>query len=52
MAPAPVPAVKPDGGPHLSYAIQWFSFAAIFVVGWAALVMRRTGTPGGRPRYQ
>lgn len=30
-----------DPGPHLSYAIQWFSFALIFLVGWAALLVRR-----------
>ena len=29
-----------DAGPHLSYAIQWFSFAAIGVIGWLALVRR------------
>jgi len=27
-------------GPHLSYAIQWFSFAAIGMVGWVALARR------------
>lgn len=30
-----------DAGPHLSYAIQWFSFAAIFLIGWAALLLNR-----------
>jgi surfeit locus 1 family protein len=37
----PVPGV---GGapPHLSYAIQWFSFATIGIVGYA-FVLRRTG---------
>ncbi|HET9984538.1 MAG TPA: SURF1 family protein [Longimicrobiales bacterium] len=30
-----------DEGPHLSYAIQWFSFATIALVGWAVLVVRR-----------
>jgi surfeit locus 1 family protein len=30
-----------DQGPHLSYAIQWFSFATIFVIGWAVLLARR-----------
>ena len=36
-----------DDGPHLSYAIQWFSFALIALVGTAALIRRgrdRTGT--------
>jgi surfeit locus 1 family protein len=29
-------------GPHLSYAIQWFSFALIFLVGWGAVLWRST----------
>ena len=29
-----------DEGPHLGYAIQWFSFAAIAVIGWIALMLR------------
>ncbi len=32
-----------DNGPHLSYAIQWFSFAVIAVVGTVAL-FRKTAT--------
>jgi surfeit locus 1 family protein len=35
----PLPAL--DDGPHLSYAIQWFSFAAIALVGTAALLRNR-----------
>jgi surfeit locus 1 family protein len=31
-----------DEGPHRGYAIQWFSFAIIALVGWAALVMKGT----------
>jgi hypothetical protein len=30
-----------DAGPHLGYALQWFSFALIGFVGWFALVLRR-----------
>ncbi|HLB36162.1 MAG TPA: SURF1 family protein [Gemmatimonadales bacterium] len=53
-APAP-PALRPiplpviDNGPHLSYAIQWFAFATIALVGSAALFRRekRTGRAGG-----
>ena len=30
-----------DNGPHLGYAIQWFSFAIIAIGGWLALVMKR-----------
>ena len=55
-APPPTAAAKPggahwvlrrwppaplSGGPHLSYAIQWFSFAVIIVVGSIALVRKR-----------
>lgn len=29
-----------DQGPHLSYAIQWFSFALIGILGWLALYRR------------
>lgn len=35
-----------DPGPHLSYAVQWFSFAAIFLIGWVALLVRRGTGPG------
>jgi surfeit locus 1 family protein len=34
-----------DEGPHLSYAIQWFSFAAIAVVGYLVLLFRRREPP-------
>lgn len=51
--PEPVPAGLPqlDPGPHLSYAVQWFSFAAIFIIGWAALLLvrRRPGPSVGAP---
>lgn len=38
----PIPLAPPDlgQGPHLSYAIQWFGFATVFVVGWPVLVWR------------
>lgn len=36
-----------DRGPHLSYAIQWFSFAAIALVGFG-IVLRRGASPGKR----
>lgn len=43
----PLPAL--DNGPHLSYAVQWFCFAAIILVGTAALLRRSTpGAPLGR----
>jgi surfeit locus 1 family protein len=44
----PVPAPIPDQteGSHLAYAIQWFAFAAIGLVGYAAL-LRRSRNVGG-----
>jgi surfeit locus 1 family protein len=39
--PVRVPAPERDNGPHLGYAIQWFSFALIFLVGWVTLMLRR-----------
>jgi len=35
------PAPELSDGPHLSYAIQWFSFAVIIVVGSFALARKR-----------
>lgn len=35
------PAPELSDGPHLSYAIQWFSFAVIIVVGSLALAKKR-----------
>lgn len=45
IPPIPVPLPAFDEGPHLSYAIQWFSFAAIAVIGFsvALRVGRREG---------
>ena len=46
--PARIPLPVLDDGPHLSYAIQWFSFAIIAIVGAGAVVLRagRQGTDG------
>ena len=45
MAPSSIPRRLPrpelTNGPHLSYVIQWFSFAAIIVVGSIALFRKR-----------
>lgn len=38
-----IPAPVIDNGPHLSYAIQWFSFAVIAVVG--SLILYRKTVP-------
>ena len=45
--PIPVPLPELDEGSHLSYAVQWFSFGAVAVVGYAAL-MRREFRPARR----
>jgi surfeit locus 1 family protein len=39
-APTPAALPEPDEGPHLSYAIQWFAFAAIALVGYGLLARR------------
>lgn len=38
--PRPVPPPALDEGPHFGYAVQWFSFAAIGLIGWVALLLR------------
>jgi len=46
--PRRLEAPRGTAGPHISYAIQWFAFAAIFTVGFAAYAWRRGGpTQGG-----
>ena len=51
-APSQLPVsgyeVDLSDGPHLSYAIQWFAFAAILVVGSWGLWRRRSSRPSGR----
>jgi len=50
-------ALEPDNGPHLSYAIQWFSFAVIMLVGTTLLLKKQMAetkgvgktTQGGNP---
>jgi len=39
--PVRVPLPPMDNGPHLSYAFQWFSFAAIGVIGLVVVFLRR-----------
>ncbi len=52
LQPVPDPGIDHSEGPHLSYAIQWFSFAAIAIVGGAAWFRhrRRQATAGGADR--
>lgn len=50
--PAPlqtVPRPERTEGPHLSYAVQWFVFAALAVVGWV-FAMRRSITSRRAPK--
>ena len=52
--PHPVEPPALDEGTHLAYAIQWFSFATISVVGFVLLVRReltRGGARGARGGY-
>ena len=39
--PTPLPDPTLDEGPHLSYAIQWFLFSTIAVVGYPLILRRR-----------
>jgi surfeit locus 1 family protein len=43
--PVRVPLPPPGNGPHLSYAVQWFSFATIGVVGLLIVFRRRRKVP-------
>ena len=43
--PAPSPLPELSEGPHLSYAIQWFTFAAIAVAGCVVLALRERRDP-------
>jgi surfeit locus 1 family protein len=44
VLPEPVsPPTFDDEGPHLGYAIQWFGFAIIGIVGYLFLARRRSG---------
>ncbi len=43
----PVPVEPPDlsEGPHFSYAVQWFLFASVGIVGWCVLLRRQARRP-------
>ncbi len=40
--PRPVPEIELSEGSHLYYAIQWFSFAAILLVGYVVVWLQRS----------
>jgi cytochrome oxidase assembly protein ShyY1 len=46
--PQVLPTPATDEGPHLSYAVQWFLFAGVGLVGWPVL-LQRTGREERRP---
>ncbi len=46
--PTPVPLPELDDGPHLGYAVQWFIFMTIAIVGYP-LVLRRVARNGDLP---
>lgn len=49
VVPRPLEAPTLGEGPHLSYAIQWFSFGMIAIVGWLTFMIRRhSERSGGR----
>ncbi|NTU79757.1 MAG: SURF1 family protein [Chloroflexales bacterium] len=43
--PRPADPRRLDEGPHLGYALQWFTFAAIIAVGYAALIRQELRGP-------
>jgi surfeit locus 1 family protein len=47
--PIPVPLPALSEGPHLSYAIQWFSFAVVALVGALILLRRDRHAATGAP---
>ena len=39
--PTPVPLPELDEGPHLGYAVQWFTFTLIALIGYPMILRRR-----------
>lgn len=50
--PARLPLPALDDGPHLSYAIQWFAFAAIALIGAGVVAVRARVSPESEDRVQ
>jgi cytochrome oxidase assembly protein ShyY1 len=50
--PAPVTLPELTDGPHLSYAVQWFTFSVAVIVGWVLAVRKSLNARrrGGPPR--
>ena len=51
-APVRVPLPEMGNGPHLSYAVQWFSFAIIGVVGLILVTFRKPGGTAKEPYWR
>lgn len=49
--PLPVPRPELDDGPHLSYAVQWFVFTTIAVIGYPLVLRRVARSDGGEGRH-
>ena len=47
--PLLIPEPERGDGPHLSYAIQWFTFSLLAIVGWALVVRREAKGVRGKP---
>ena len=39
--PVPLPEIELTEGPHLGYAVQWFIFTTVAVVGYPIILRRR-----------
>jgi cytochrome oxidase assembly protein ShyY1 len=48
--PAPVDPPDLGEGPHFSYAVQWFLFATVGIIGYPLLLVRRGPLSKKRPR--
>jgi cytochrome oxidase assembly protein ShyY1 len=46
--PTPAPVVDLGDGPHRSYAVQWFVFSIIGILGYPLVLVRLTSDSGGR----
>ena len=46
--PVPLDAPAPEAGPHISYALQWWFFAVVAIVGYGLLLRQRLADGGRR----
>jgi cytochrome oxidase assembly protein ShyY1 len=47
--PKPLPPPEVSEGPHLAYAVQWFLFAGLAVLGWGLLARQEARPPSADP---